>query len=141
MPLSLSTLRQRRGEAEGEEDDEQGRHEGGPDGHDAAGPVGTLDREHRRDDGARSGQERRAERDEGDVDPGVGVLLGLGAGEQLERDDEQQQAAGALERRQRDVQVVEDPLTEDGERGDDPERDERRPSGRGRLLRGRAAVR
>ena len=38
-----------------------------------------------------------AEGHQGDVDPGVGVLLLLGAGEQLERHEEQQQATGALQ--------------------------------------------
>ena len=52
-------------------------------------------------------------------------LVGL-AGEQLEGDEQQQQAAGALHRRQRDAQVVEDRLAEQREHGDDEERDEHR---------------
>jgi hypothetical protein len=61
-------------------------------------PLDPLDEHHGRDDRAGSGEQRGAERDERDVD-----VLGLSrfvaaAGQQLERDQEQQQAAGALQR-------------------------------------------
>ena len=66
-------------------------------GHARRGP-GLLDREHHRDDRAGSGQQRGSERDHGHVDAGVGHRLLLLPGEQLEGDEEEEQAAGALER-------------------------------------------
>ena len=48
------------------------------------------------------------------------------AGEQLQRDKQQEQASGALRRRQRDVQVVQDALPEEGEHEDHHQRDQHR---------------
>ena len=56
-------------------------------------------------------------------------VVGL-AGEQFQRDQHQQQAAGGLQRGQVDVQVVEQGLPGDGEDHDDPERQrDRLPGG------------
>jgi hypothetical protein len=90
------------------------------------GTVGLLDEDHRRHDRARAGQERRAEGDEGDVHVRARGGLGLLAGQQLQGDQQEQQAARRLQRRQRDVEVVEDLLAEDGERHDDADRDQHR---------------
>ncbi len=97
--------------------------DGGPDGDLRGGTVGVLDGEDHRDDGAGPGQQRHAEGDEGDVDVlGLLRLLGL-AGEQVERDEQQQEATGDHQRRYGDVQVGEDLVTQHAEDGDDAEGD------------------
>ena len=84
----------------------------GGDGRSLAGVVDTAHEDDRRDDRARAGEQRRAERDECHVDVGrLGRVVGL-AGQQLQRDEQQQQTPGRLHRGQRDAQVVEDRLAE-----------------------------
>ncbi len=95
----------------------------------SASPSRLLHEHDRRDDGARSGEQRRAERDERDVDVRHLRRVVLPVGEQLERDDEQQQPAGALQRRDADAEEVEDLLPDDGEQADDEQRDEHRLTG------------
>ena len=82
--------------------------------------VDPRDEDHGRHDRAGAGEQRRAEGHEARRSrPRVADRLVALAGEQLQRDEQEQQAAGALQRGQRDVQVVEDALTEDGEGHDD----------------------
>ena len=97
------------------------------DGHPVGdGLVGLLDEHHGRDDGTGAGQQRRAQRHQGDVDLPVPRRLRLLhlAGQQLHGDEQQEQPAGRLQRGQRDVHVVEQRLPEQGERDDHAERDE-----------------
>jgi hypothetical protein len=93
-------------------------HDGKADGEEIGQVVGALHEHHRRDDGARPGQQRSAERDHRDV----AALGGLGivelAREQFQRDQQEQQSTGALQGSQADVQVVENGLTEQS-KGDD----------------------
>src|SRR5262249_39817950 len=78
--------------------------------------------QHRGDDRAGPGQQRRTEGNQGDVGGRLFLrVIGL-AGQQLQRDEDEQQAARALERRQIDLQVVEDLLAGHGEDDDDAQR-------------------
>jgi hypothetical protein len=88
--------------------------------------LDCLDEHHRRDDRARAGEQRGAERHERHIDVAGRRRLVVPAGQQVERDQQQQQATSGLQRRQRDVQVVQDPLAEDREQHDDETRHEHR---------------
>src|ERR1019366_2633191 len=87
--------------------------------------VRPPDEQHRSDDCPRPGQQRRAERYEGHV----GLQpLGLGrlrhrTGHQLQRDEQEQQAAGPLQRRELHTQVGQDGLAEYRKSNNYPERD------------------
>src|SRR3984957_4590160 len=111
--------------------DDQGETHGQPDrqghrghrpgqGEPVTGAVNALDVQHSGHDRAGSGQQRGAERDEGPVGP---PALGLGGlprlpGEQLQRDQQQEQAARPLQGGQANPQVVQDRPAEQRERHD-----------------------
>src|SRR5512132_1901984 len=100
---------------------QHGQHAQQPEG-DPEALVALLGLAHEHHDGrdrAGPGQQRRAERDEGDVGPGhPRHALGL-APQQVQRDHHQQQPPGDLQARHGDPQVDEDLLAEQGEGGDD----------------------
>ena len=87
----------------------------------AADAVGLLHGQDDRDDRAGTGQQRHAQRYERDVDVlGLLRLVRL-AGQQVERDEQQQQSARDHQRGHGDMQVVEDLLAEQPEDGDHAE--------------------
>ncbi len=98
-------------------------------------PVRGLDRDHRGDDRPGTGQQRSPQGNEGDVDVLGRRLRLLGPpGEQLHRDEQEQQPAGCLERGHGDVQEGENRLPEHRERQDHAQRHEGRvPGGAGPL--------
>ncbi len=97
---------------------------------------GLPDGHHDGDDRAGASQQRRPQRDERDVHalvPRIG-RRGVGAHEEFHGDQEQQDAAGELERLHRDVQEAQDLPAEDREGQDDTEGDGGRLDGGAPLL-------
>lgn len=111
------------GEAHGQPDREGDRGHGPGQGQSAADAMHALDVQHGGHDRAGAGQQGGAERDEGHVGPvdfGVGGLAGL-PGEQFQRDEQQEQAAGPFQGGQAHPQVVQDGPAEQGEGHDHAE--------------------
>src|SRR5450759_1622161 len=105
------------------------------DGEPAGHAVGALDEDHRRDDRTGPGQQRSAQRNHRDVHAAGGWrrILGL-PGQQVQRDEQQQQTARRLQRRERDVQIGQQLPAEQRERHDHAERHEHRLQGGARPL-------
>ena len=105
--------------------------------------MDPLDEQHARNDRARAGQQRGAQRDERHVDPLALRLGGLTrlTGQQLEGHEQEQQAAGSLQGRQLHAQVGQDLPAEQGESQDHAERDQRGLPGQAVPLPGLPAAR
>jgi len=87
--------------------------------------VGVPHEDDGRGDGARAGEQRGAERDERDVDVlDLAGLRGVPAGEQVERDEQEEETAGALDGRDADAEVGQDRLAADRKQADHAEGDE-----------------
>jgi predicted acetyltransferase len=112
-----------RGEPHGQPDGDGHRDDGYGQGNSVGYAVNPLDEQHGGHDRPRTGQQRGAERDEGHVSPvelDVGRLTRF-AGEQFQRDEQQEQAARALQGGQAYPQVVQDRPAEQREHDDHAE--------------------